>query len=190
MTLSGRLVNRDNQVVPTLADMSVGLSRMPRFAGQTTVHPWSVAHHLLAGATYAERWVTNPHTPLDFLLHDAHEAMTADTPTSFKTEDQRALQAELDTRIYCALAISLPDAPRRALIKQIDVEMLVAEARAVTPFPTYERILHETGFTTVPILALDAVRIVLKRGLDADAAAEAWYLTTLAKLKREELFSR
>jgi len=67
-------------------------------------------------------------TRLAWLLHDAHEAITGDVPTDVKGDDLRALQSELDDRIYGAF---FPDYDRDDVlwwVKETDQRCLRAEA--------------------------------------------------------------
>lgn len=96
MMHSGRLVD-PAYGVPTIVDIALALSRQVRFGGHG-LRWWSVLDHSLFAERLAEREV-DPRTRLAVLLHDAHEALTSDVPTAFKTPDLRALQEGLDTRI-------------------------------------------------------------------------------------------
>lgn len=151
MTLTGNYVG-PNRGAMTLQDIALGLSRMPRFGGQTSVE-WHVTDHLVCATHYLQNLIVQGFNratkllPLHVLLHDAHEAMTGDIPTSFKTPDMRTLQARLDERIYLSLGIPMPTADERAIIKEIDARMLLAEARVVTPLATYEKICEEVRDT-------------------------------------------
>jgi len=132
LTLSGRRVARDTADHPNLIDIAVGLSRMPRFAGQTT-RWFSVLDHTMFGLylieadpfsyRYDKRW---------WLLHDAHEAMTGDVPTDLKGEELRSIQNNLDARIFGAFYpwhVGTPEAEAR--IKELDSRCLRAEARVL-----------------------------------------------------------
>ena len=139
MTVSGQLITQDAGA-PTIEDIARGLSRMPRFAGQTTT-PWTVAHHSLVVNEMARG--DDQDLPLYALLHDAHECLTSDIPTTFKTPDMKSLQGRLDRRIYAALGLLPPEPDERAAIARLDTRALLAEAYMVTPAMTYERIVEE-----------------------------------------------
>lgn len=152
MTLSGTYIGRD-EGAPTIDDIARGLSRMPRFAGQTTFL-WTVADHSIVCMRLAKKLIREGlmvgHSdrsyapfPLHVLLHDGHEALTGDIPTTFKTDDMRKLQKRLDVRIYCGLGLPMPTSCERAAIKTIDRDMLLAEAFVCTPQATYSRIVVE-----------------------------------------------
>ncbi len=173
MGLSGNLVTLDNGGMLSLEEIATGLSRMPRFAGQTVFHPWSVAHHSLVCERMAQyfiekggpTWWTGE-LMLHALLHDAHEAMTGDIPTSFKTSDTKLMQRGLDSRIYAALGVAMPTANQKNGVTAIDQEALLAEARVVTPPATYRRICIERSSEAIPCY-VEMVRDVLMDTEDA-----------------------
>lgn len=166
MTLSGVLLNRHTTTAPPLFDMAIGLSRIRRFAGQTLT-PWTVGQHLLASADYAK---TLPFSGLELhvLLHDAHEAMTGDIPTSWKTDDMRELQKDLDQRVYASLGLSLPSPGMEVRIRNVDREMLMAEARWLTPAATYQRICDECGAVPAEV----SRRVVFERWFAGESEAQ------------------
>jgi hypothetical protein len=141
-TYSGRLVSRESGY-PSLLDIAVGLSRQPRFAGQT-VRWWSVLDHTLFGhelvlqrlkdgvpVVGSDEEESHRLTQVVWLLHDAHEAITGDMASDIKTPDVKLLQAILDDRIYGNFASGTRTESVRRLIKEIDGLTLVAEARVV-----------------------------------------------------------
>lgn len=134
MTYSGILVERAGAAGPALLDIALGLSRQPRFAGQCR-RWWSVLDHSLFAAEMAARDGRNTRTVLAILLHDAHEALTGDTPTSLKTDDQRAVQHDLDQRIARDFFPGGAEAFAResVRIKEYDARALLAEALVVGP---------------------------------------------------------
>lgn len=136
MTHSGVLVTPENANVPTLLDIALGLSRQPRFAGQCR-RWWTVLDHSLFAAELAARDGESDRTVLAVLLHDAHEALTGDIPTSLKTEQQRAVQRALDIRIATAYFPGGPAAFARQndQIKKYDQRALCAEAVEIGPPP-------------------------------------------------------
>ena len=131
LTYTGRRVRPESRDYPSLLDIAVSLSRQPRFAGHCR-RWWSVLDHTLFG----DELLLADFVPRDrrrmWLLHDAHEAITGDVPTDFKTADLRALQDRLDARIYPAFGFvaehHLPE-----LIKRLDSRCLRAEAAVVGP---------------------------------------------------------
>lgn len=172
MTLTGNYVGVDVGA-PSLEDMALGLSRIPRFGGQT-VFLWTVADHVVCATRYLERLIrmglsthsTTSLLPLHVLLHDAHEALTSDIPTTFKTADMKALQKRLDVRLYASLGLPTPTSMEADLIKQIDRQMLLSEARICTPATTYNKICEETRDIAMP-LALATIEEHIHNDIDA-----------------------
>ena len=144
LTFTGRNVKADNTEHPSLVDIAVGLSRQPRFGGQTRQW-WSVLDHTLFGdeLVKGEGLFNERVARLAWLLHDAHEALTGDIPTPFKGDDTRAIQQDLDVRIYGAY---FPGGPAEAGyhdIKSIDARAMRAEAMVVGPLAAE---LHPSAF--------------------------------------------
>lgn len=135
MTIGGALVRPTTDAVPSLQDMGYGLSQIVRYAGATTT-PWTVLQHSYACYHYAARqhwpWIARLHC----LLHDAHEAVTGDVTNSWKTPDLRALQDNLDERIWASIGIAPPGGLVAAMVKLADLAVLSAEARLFTPAKT------------------------------------------------------
>lgn len=146
MTITGEYLTLEGGA-PSLEAMARGLSRMPRFAGQT-LPDWNVDDHLVVAEQMARHLF--PGWPeilfLHVLLHDAHEVYTGDIPTSFKLPVMKTLQEEvLDRRIYDSLGLKLPENGTKNIIKVIDEEALLAEAAHVVPKMTYDKIVEERG---------------------------------------------
>ncbi len=106
LTLSGRLVVPGGAAAPSLEDIARSLARMPRFAGNTT-RWWTVLHHSLVVDFLTKQAGQGFLSPAELaearlysLLHDAHEAVTGDVPTPWKTESLRGYQHLLDERIF------------------------------------------------------------------------------------------
>jgi hypothetical protein len=138
LTYSGRNVKPGNGEHPSLIDIAVGLSRQPRFAGQTR-RWWSVLDHTLFGdeiVQYSYPTEDIRRRRLAWLLHDAHEAITADVPTDVKRETLLgAAQAKLDADIYDAFFPGgyLAFLEHEPMVKDIDQRALRAEAWVVGP---------------------------------------------------------
>lgn len=165
LTYTGRNVTEKGWDYPSLTDIAVGLSRMPRFAGQTK-RWWSVLDHVLFGDHLIQwdamkiRLQGHETDPTDdrllrvtWLLHDAHEALTSDVPSPFKGEELRELQNTLDVRIFSAYGASYRFTDD---VKMYDGRALRAEAREVGPPASRQRIeeafgtdLHTDGDITV-----------------------------------------
>jgi hypothetical protein len=172
MGLSGELVTLDRGMLP-LEDIAVGLSRIPRFAGQTMVR-WSVVDHLLGGMVYASTSGWSKRLQLLFGIHDAHEAMTSDVPTTFKTNSLRDIQRKLDLRLFAALGIDLPTWGERDIVHELDGDMLLAEAATVCPPKTYARIIVERDHQEADLPHRVAVQEVLSWDLAPWESAERW----------------
>lgn len=147
MSRSGVLVLPENDAAPPLVDIALSLSRQPRFGGHT-VDPWSVAEHSMVVALIARyrsahiygRVVAGTIQELYGLLHDAHESVTGDIPSTWKVPAMRELQERLDARIYYTLGLTPPGALLRALIHDCDRAALLAEAKIVATAGVYEAI--------------------------------------------------
>lgn len=140
LTNSGRRVGLE-EGTPSIEDIALGLSRQPRFGGQTR-RTWTVAHHSLFVADLAFELPSKYHwqsAPLELyaLLHDAHEAVTGDVPTPFKGDHLKGLQQSLDARIFREHAPELLVDPamfiKREVVKNLDNGALLVEALRVGP---------------------------------------------------------
>ena len=103
-----------------LEDVALGLSRQPRFAGQTS-KPFSVAQHSLLVARLC------PLHALQALLHDAQEAFLGDIPTPAKEAMRtfgRSPYDELEKRLHTAIAKSVGIDP------EIPVSVHLADRKA------------------------------------------------------------
>ena len=151
-------------VYPSLVDIAVGISRQPRFAGQGK-RWFSVLDHSLFADEMVQRTAQLPFLEmgttgearkrwrLAVLLHDAHEAITGDVPTTFKGLELKFEQDKLDVLIGNAFypvsteypAFHHPDV--KNAVKWIDRRALAAEARVIGPPVSAERILEAFGVT-------------------------------------------
>lgn len=115
-TASGSKVDYLKPKNINLADVALGLSRQPRYAGQTRV-PYSVAQHCLFVAELA-----NPALRAYALVHDAQEAFLCDLPTPAK-EALRALgdgaYDELEARLYYAICEAVGLEKRKPIVLSI-----------------------------------------------------------------------
>lgn len=95
-----------------LYDIAIGMSRQPRFTGQTS-KDYSVLHHTLNVVR-----ITPHEFQKEALLHDATEAYLCDMPAPIKAylPDYRALEARLDDtiRLKYNLPLAKSDAVREA----------------------------------------------------------------------------
>lgn len=136
MTYDGRLVRPGRDEAPSLRDIALSLSRMPRFAGHTRGW-WSVLDHsvfMYLMAVEKDR-LDFPDLHLAILLHDAHEAITGDVPSDVKLAGVRAQQAALDLVIVGEHFLLGAEhwAELKALVKEYDRRALHAEAWLLGP---------------------------------------------------------
>jgi hypothetical protein len=177
--LGGNLVLLDSGML-SLEDIATGLSRAPRFVGQT-LGLWTVVDHLLAGMVYSNVQGWSKELQLHFGLHDAHEAMTGDVPTTFKTDDLRKIQRALDVRLYANLHLRPPTWAQQDKVHELDGDMLLAEAKTVCPETTYRRVVFERGHREATLPHCLAVQEVLSWNKTGEEAAELW-LTSIRQL--------
>lgn len=108
--------------VPTIEDIGQGLGRIPRFAGQ--IHEWYpvLAHVLTVAAILPEQY------GIYGLLHDAPEAIMNDTPTPWKSREQKKLEHTLYERIARYYGVVWPIPKHiQTLIDHADYDCLIAE---------------------------------------------------------------
>lgn len=126
ITLSGRHVFPDNDGVPTLDDIAVGLARQVRFAGHTEI-PYSVLQHTMVMTSFM---------PVEYrifgLIHDAHEAIMGDTPRFWKHPEVKAYEQDLDERLTRALELPWPW-PEVACehVTRTDLQSCIVEAKVL-----------------------------------------------------------
>lgn len=160
LTHDGRQLTSDGGH-PSLMDIAIGISRQPRFGGQTG-RWWSVIGHSLFCDELVQRVLAHPERVpptrverddyirrcrLAVLLHDAHEALTGDVPTPLKTPDFKAVQEDLDRRIFDAYfpgGHAMYSGAVYGVVREIDLRALRAEAAAFLPHLT-ERIYSIFG---------------------------------------------
>lgn len=145
ITFSGQRIEPSNKFdgkyngIPNIVDIALGLSRMPRFGGQTR-RWWSVLLHSIVCCELAiervarlEDQSNSQRLIMLCLLHDAHEAITSDVPAFFKPVELKEWQAAIDERFFTSLNLWPLSAGDEDFIKSIDDEALRAEALAVGP---------------------------------------------------------
>jgi hypothetical protein len=126
----------DENGTPSIDDITLGLSRMPRFAGQGRVFYSVLDHSLFAASLVQTEAPAAFAAQLAVLLHDAHEAMTQDCPTPFKTVALREMQKAMDRKISAMVCLNHCDcllSDHDALIKMYDLRALRAEALVIGP---------------------------------------------------------
>ena len=128
-TLSGRRFDLGDKFTPSVKDIGVGLSRIPRWAG-ATVRPWSVLQHALASYNVAAQEVPNdPEVQLAVLMHDMEEMATSDIPKPFKHPEQEKLAEDIRQWMYDGtLHVPYPGADVLDIVHAIDSRMASAEA--------------------------------------------------------------
>lgn len=145
-TIMGDYINR-HEGAPSLEAIAWGLARAPRYAGHT-IGPWTVAHHSLVMQAFADLTAVETNLGpeararfrLSALLHDAHESITSDVPTEFKTPGFKGAQKSIDARIWAMLELSQVPSQWHEAIHTLDERALLAEAYVMTPRETYARI--------------------------------------------------
>lgn len=135
-TFSGSRVDYLKPGRVNLKDIALGLSRMPRYAGQTTRF-YSVAQHSLLVAELV------PQCRSYALIHDAQEAFMCDLPTPLK-EALRVLGStaydELEDRLYAAICKTVALDPEQLVsVKLADVDARAIETRILHPNATWAR---------------------------------------------------
>lgn len=110
----------------SILDISVALSRIPRFVGHTDKF-FSVAHHSLACLDILDSAKTHltisPKFRLSLLLHDSAEAYISDIPTPVKDllrPNIDKIENKILKAIYDSIGIALPTKDEKAFQKQID----------------------------------------------------------------------
>lgn len=138
LTHEGKLVQRSNTESPTIGDIAYGLGKITRFGGACNGW-WTVLHHSLVCHDLALKHAEHHKYTLEakillvlqMLLHDAHECITSDIPSTWKSPDMKSYQLDLDTRIYNYLNLYYPSDSELKIIAKLDEEALVAEAYTV-----------------------------------------------------------
>ena len=155
VTASGREVSLENGV-PCITDIALSLSRQPRFGGHTR-RWWTVLDHSLFCEELADHYAEKMHLDanqaralrLAALLHDAHESLTADVPSPFKSFGLNARQATFDRRLFDSYFPGGHAAFRafHPIVKDFDRRALRAEARLVGPmaFDSMPAVEHYFG---------------------------------------------
>lgn len=117
---------------PTLTDIAVQCGRIARFVGATAIY-YPVLLHLFVVRSVVEAMGGGPRAQLEALLHDAHEAITGDIPSPYKSSVMADFQRELDLRLYRTLRIREPSPQETQMVKDADRLVLLAEAHLIGP---------------------------------------------------------
>lgn len=157
LTYSGRLVRPSGSVteIPSILDIAIGMSRQPRFAGQTK-RWWSVLDHSMYAADLALMTTAEPQDEYAVLMHDAHEGITTDIPSDFKTDEIRAQQAFLDIGIFERYNV-----PESEIVHAVDRRALLAEALVIGPPAPKSKI--ERLFGVADVNDVDYLRSLVER---------------------------
>jgi len=150
LTFDGRLVQPGRNEAPTLRDIALSLSRIPRFGGHTR-RWWSVLDHSVFVYLLAVEMDKREYHDLSLalLLHDAHETMTGDVPSDVKLQAMRQQQSAFDVEIVREHFPLGMDAwmELKPFVKEYDRRALHAEAWLLGPpglmdadDDTYERL--------------------------------------------------
>lgn len=118
-------------VGPSVEDIAVGLGRQSRFAGQTRELYTVICHSLVTAEVADKFYPGNDALRRYMLLHDAHEAIIGDVPTTWKRPSTKEDEADLDRRIAEDLGVEKLSEEDFALFKMIDYAALAAEAHAL-----------------------------------------------------------
>lgn len=165
ITYNGVLVMPNNQEAPTILDMAIGLGRQPRFGGHTNRN-WPVLLHSLVCERLMGYLHPSPLNQLYALIHDGHECVTCDVPSTWKTEETKRQQWDLDLRIFRRLRVPMPDQESEDWISQVDQLAVMAEGQLYGPPGIIK------WFGTEPVgLALDVVQEIggkYKTGSECD----------------------
>lgn len=163
----------DLTVGPSIEDIAVGLSRQSRFAGQTRRF-YSVLCHSVIGALAVDQFdPSNQQLRRWLLLHDAHESVLSDVPTTWGNEILDEDKADLDERI--AREHGLENHATHLLdIKRYDRALLASEAHALghleaekwwprSGWTDMEEFMHEA--TLLSIRDADSTTLLTRPGL-------------------------
>ena len=172
-TYSGNLVTIESGA-PSIVDIAVQTGRMPRFAGSTGPW-WSVLHHHLVCYSLAlSQDKDDTMLRLHCGLHDAHEAITGDCPTTWKPKALKKLQKTLDRRIYKAFGLPTPNRREKDMVRVIDRIALMAEAAILGP-PGFDII--EPG--PIPRLLVKSIQRRFPVTIYPDSKAVSFYVARI-----------
>lgn len=125
------VVNVPTDIGPSLEDIAVHLGRTCRWRGGCDEFYTVLCHMLVCGQLAREFWPDKPMMRRHLLLHDGHEAIGSDTPTTWKNLQTREDEAEIDRRIALEHGLDPLSAGDHLMLKHVDEAALVAEAHAL-----------------------------------------------------------
>lgn len=111
---------------PNLRDIAVQLCRLWRWAGAGR-RPWTVGLHSIAVQQILQQRGFGPYVQLIGALHDAHEVLTNDVPSPYKSTEFRQMQDRIQYRIIASLGLRQPTTEESLVVHQADHDAAVAE---------------------------------------------------------------
>jgi hypothetical protein len=162
-TVTGRRIDlRDFKPIDVdVVDIATGLSRMPRFCGQTP-SPYNVAAHSVAVSKLVQALGGGPAAQALGLFHDAAEAYMADVPSPVKALPGMRAYRKMEARIVAAVIEAVPPRMRptdadAALVKVCDRIALLREYHAfkggLDALPEFEGVERDFGYSSGGMLA-------------------------------------
>lgn len=168
-----------------IEDIAHHLAQLNRFTGACK-RPYSVAEHSLLCSDIALRGKASAHVQLAALMHDAHEAYTADLSSPAKRAvNQRSVAAggtnawtvfetEHEKAVRSHFGISTAFTSYRGLLRDIDLRALATERRDLTAW----RDLTHSGWEILgdgAVLASDRIEPIAWLSLDTpEREAMTW----------------
>lgn len=183
--------------VPSALDIAVHLGRESRWAGALNKW-WTVLHHVhalmsMAALLTRDGGPAEPAVRAHILLHDAHEAILRDVPTTWKTDQQREQEARLDDRIYGSYLGHMPEDRVVRYVKAMDLIMLLAEGQIMGPpgclhNAGLERTHDEAGLGLAVQAVMDTNELYPhpNDSVWSTSPLVKWYLVELRKVCRQE----
>jgi len=118
-------------VGPSIEDIAVGLGRTVRWRGGTVAFYSVLCHSLVAGTVAHDLWPEKTMLARWLRLHDAHETVLSDRPTTWKDQATREAEAEIDLRVALEHGLEPLSVEDYDLLKHVDEACLIAEAHAL-----------------------------------------------------------
>lgn len=167
---------------PSLFDIGVGLSRIPRFAGQTRDF-YSVLSHCIVVSD-----LVPPELEAYALLHDAAECVRGDIPTSWKIDPDRRIESLLMRRIYREVGILVPSKAIKRVIKRADTQALMAEAHIIGAYEPEDRWpMQDIDPYAVELVQAEALVTLLRFATPEQSGEDFEYLVNSALEKCERI---
>lgn len=134
LTFTGAHVTKEFGA-PSIRDIAVQSMRIVRFSGAAEVF-WPIGMHMLLVADLMPKNLeagppigapVNPWFEVYALLHDAAEVCVADVPRPMKTAEARAVEDQVQSRIFAALGVPEPSEEIKKAVKEADFRAALAE---------------------------------------------------------------